>query len=475
MPNDKLGRSQIRCPALYLQHRDSQRAERAPPPPSFFGQASFIHSGLWLDCRRELVIGENTVINQLMKLAVSGFVSEHAGSVASANALLLRELLGRGHGIHFFSKASFVDPRPALGPHPGFRFFDVTNTGPDRLRRRVERLPLVGFLAGLFDSWTYNRLLVREMAGRHASEKYNLSLWLGEFSQGRMPRVPAVSFLQGPPGTDARSILHRLGEIRKLAGPKVAARLAALSKLRLSRLGLPAFGNSDHFLVGSVQSKRTLHAVYGISEDRIHTLPYPIDLDLFHLDGAINAEDRTLRVLWLGRIIPRKRLDLVLDGAVRAIGEGVDVQLTIVGGIGFVPGYEKLIEAFPHPDRLRWEKSVPRQEVPALMRAHDVLAQPSDEENFGSSVAEAQACGLPVIVGRTNGNADYLCSRDIHLSDDRPETLATALREMAQRKVECCWGDPGISRRCAEQYFSLDKVTTHLLELLESLESGRQR
>ena len=179
--------------------------------------------------------------------------------------------------------------------------------------------------------------------------------------------------------------------------------------------------------------------------------------------------------LSLGRIIPRKRLDLLLDGAVRAIGNGVDLQLTIVGGIGFVPGYEKLIDAFPHPERLRWIKSVPRQEVPALMRAHDVLAQPSDEENFGSSVAEAQACGLPVIVGRTNGNADYLCLRDIHLTDDRPETMAIALREMAQRKIVGEWGDPGVSRRCAEQYFSLDKVTTQLLDVLQSVELARQR
>ena len=95
-----------------------------------------------------------------MKLAVTGFVSEQAGSVASANALLLRELLLRGHEVHFFSKASFVDPRSAVGERPGFRFFDVTNFGPDQFRRRVEKIPFVGFPAGLYDAWTYNRLLV---------------------------------------------------------------------------------------------------------------------------------------------------------------------------------------------------------------------------------------------------------------------------------------------------------------------------
>jgi hypothetical protein len=72
-----------------------------------------------------------------------------------------------------------------------------------------------------------------------------------------------------------------------------------------------------------------------------------------------------------------------------------------------------------------------------------------------------------VIVGHTNGNADYLSSRDIHLKDDRPETLAEALSQLNSRKTQGQWGDPTISRQCAERYFSLEKVTTTLSEILE--------
>jgi glycosyltransferase involved in cell wall biosynthesis len=226
-------------------------------------------------------------------------------------------------------------------------------------------------------------------------------------------------------------------------------------------VGLPPLKLTDHFIVGSRESRRTLHTVYGVRDERIFTLPYPIDLQMFRTEflNPARAASPSLRVCWLGRIIPRKRLDLFLDGAALAVRRGVDVHITVVGGIGFVPGYEKLIEAFPYPDRLRWEKGLPRDKVPAFLGDQDVLIQPSDEENFGSSVAEAQACGLPVIIGRTNGNADYLCSRDIHLRDDRPETLAVALSEFSRRKAESRWGDPGESRRCAEQYFTLEKVT----------------
>jgi glycosyltransferase involved in cell wall biosynthesis len=419
-----------------------------------------------------------------MKLAATGFVSEQAGSVASANALLLRELLLRGHEIHFFSKVSFVDPRPAVGNLPGFRFFNVTNVGPDKLRRRLQKVPIAALFAESIDTFTYNKLLSREITRVHATEKYDLSFWLGDYARGRTPGLPTVSFVQGLPGTDARSLFRQGAEVKRVAGVATALKWQALARIRLSRAGLPPFEDTDHFIVGSSQSKRTLHSLYGIPEERISSLPYPIDLELFNLTSNEPSADTVdarsggsggdaarpvLRVCWLGRIVPRKRLDLFLEGSELVIRQGIDLRLTIVGGVGFIPGYDKMIGAFPFPDRLTWQKAISRQEVPSLLRAHDILVQPSDEENFGSSVAEAQACGVPVIVGATNGNADYLCARDIHLSDDRPETLASALREMAQRKADGRWGDPCTSRACAEQYFSLEKVTTRLLDLLESL------
>jgi glycosyltransferase involved in cell wall biosynthesis len=422
-----------------------------------------------------------------MKLAVSGFVSEQAGSVASANALLIRELLRRGHEIHFFSKASFVDPRPAVGQSPGFRFFDTTNTKPDRLRQRVSRVPVAGFLAGQLDASTYNRLLVREITRRHAVEKYDVCFWMGDYARGRTPGLPTVCFVQGAPGTDARSIFRQSSEVKRLAGSTAALRWQILARIRLSSWGLPPFKNVDHFIVGSSQSKRTLHSVYGIANERISSLPYPIDLKLFNLQtsepdaqaaraqsgvGDRDKMQNELRICWLGRIVPRKRLDLFLEGAALAIRKGIELRLTIVGGVGFVRGYDRMIEAFPFPDRLTWKKSVSRQEVPALLHAHDVLVQPSDEEDFGSSVAEAQACGLPVVVGRTNGNADYLCSRDIHLKDDRAETLFDAYREMSSRKASGQWGDPAISRQCAEKYFSLGSVASSLIDILKAAKSG---
>jgi len=401
-----------------------------------------------------------------MRLAVTGFVSGQAGSVASANALLLRALLDQGCEVQFFSKASFVDPRPTIGDHAKFKFTDVDNSLADRTRAGLARVPVVGKLAGILDATTYNRLLVRRINEAHARQKFDLCLWLGDYACGSVPGIPTVSFAQGPPGTDARSIIGRREEITHLAGPALAAKLRLMARYRLSRFGLPNFPRSDHFIIGSTQSRETLRHIYGIDEKSIHILPYPIDLTMFTPSSKAPTAP-ALRCLWLGRIIPRKRLDLFLNAATQCIQQGIDLNVTIIGDVGFVPGYERLIEKFSHPARLHWERFLPRENVPFILQAHDILAQPSEEENFGSSVAEAQACGLPVIVGATNGNKNYLCSRDIALTDYRVETLAAAFSEMAARKSENSMGDPSESRNCAERNFSIGTVSSRLMEILD--------
>jgi glycosyltransferase involved in cell wall biosynthesis len=405
-----------------------------------------------------------------MKIACTGFVSEQAGSIAAANALLLRTLVERGVEVDFFSKPSFVDPRPVVGGRRGLRFLPTINQISDTIHRKVRRVPLVGFIAARRNSVSYNRLLVRRIRKEHQQRSYDLCLWLGDYAWGSVPGIPTVSFVQGPPGTDARSVLERCKQIKGLCGSWLTLKWMALARLRLSRLGLPRFHHSDHFIVGSEQSRSTLRRLYGINSALVSIVPYPIDLTLFSPSPKASTSDAgTLRVLWLGRIVPRKRLDLFLQGATIAIGRGVDVRLTIVGRVGFVRGYEHMIKAFQFPERLEWIESLPRTSVPALFQRHDVLAQPSDEENFGSSVAEAQACGLPVIVGATNGNADYLCSRDFYLSNDQPETFAEALADMWRRKQLNLAGDIVESRRVAEEQFNIDRVVDRLMGVLDSV------
>ncbi|MDX2080504.1 MAG: glycosyltransferase [Terrimicrobiaceae bacterium] len=403
-------------------------------------------------------------MTQRLRIAATGFVEEGAGSIASANTILLREWLAAGCEVDFFSKATFVDPRGALGAAKGFRFFDVRNAWADQLRRSAERVPLVGLLASRIDTTTYHRALCAAIAREHRQRPYDVCLWLGDYSRGRIAGLPTVSFAQGPPGTDARAMIRHFELIRTIAGLRRAIPLLVLARLRLS-LGLPEFERTDRILVGSSQSRNTLVEQFGVAAARVGCLPYPIEPERFPVADGPRGE---FTAIWLGRMVPRKRLDVFLDGAAQAISEGCDLRLMLVGSPGYIPQQAQWIEQFPFPDRLEWTRSMPRSEVPRLFARGHVLVQPSEEEDFGSSVAEAQMSGLPVIVGPTNGNRDYAGPNDVVLPNASPSTLAAALKKMAAE-----WNSRWLqeNRRHAEAIFDPPRVAGRFLDEIRTVVS----
>jgi glycosyltransferase involved in cell wall biosynthesis len=401
-----------------------------------------------------------------MHLHTTGFVASQSGSVASANAVILKELLRSGHRVTFYTKPSFVDPRldiqePDLAKL--LEIVDCTNHRMDGFWRRCggNRPGLKGTLLSRMNAATYNRGLVRAM---RRSGGGDVDLWLGDWAYGRGKR-PVVSFVQGPPGTDADSIAGHEGLITRLAGRATYLKLRAFALWRLS-LGLPDFRNSDAVIVGSEWSRQRLIDRHGLEPRAVYAIPYPIDLRTFTPSTAPRDRNGRLRLLWLGRFVPRKRLDLLLDGLAVAIRDGCDAELWVVGKSGFVPNFERLLEAFPYQDRLRYWDCMARAQVPKLLSDVDVLVQPSEDENFGSSVAEALACGVPSIVGATNGTGDYVCDRSIRLADYQIATMSSAILDMARRKRQGDLQDHRPSRLIAERCFAPASVCQSLESVL---------
>lgn len=398
-------------------------------------------------------------------LHVTGFVSEQAGSVASANALILKQLIRSEYPITFYSKPEFVDPRPCLaeaGLLDRVQFVDCTNYLTNALRKRLATgSRICTLLLSAIDSSQYNRLLGRKL---QASTE-GINLWLGDWAKSRAFR-PNVSFVQGPPGTDARSVFERMDTFRQLISSAFAIQLRIFAWWKL-HYGLPKFSNSDFIIVGSKWSKQCLVDRYRIPTKRIAVIPYPIDLEMFSPGTVNKSVDGPLKALWVGRFAPRKRLEVFLKGLELALDCGAEVEALIVGSSGFVPGYEALLTNFKYPKRLKHMRVVERQNMPMIMRDYDIAVQPSDEENFGSTIAEALACGLPVIVGATNGTSDYICDRSVQLTDNTPQALAEEFLRMESLKRKGLLMDAMPSRKVAESYFSIKYVSSLLEDVLD--------
>lgn len=404
-----------------------------------------------------------------MKIDTTGYVGVQAGSVASANAVILRGLLAREHKIRFFTKPSFVDPRAIeLTPQEAanMNVLDCTNWWTDGLRQLTTKLPVVNRVTGWVDVGTYNRGLVKRMTSSNSrSDECDLILWMGDYVRGRVAGLPTVGYLQGPPATDARSIDKHQTLITRLAGRSFYLKLQAYGAWRMG-WGYPDLSLSDHLIVGSQWSRSDLINERRCDPNRVHAIPYPIDLEQFRPHDHSRVTTGPLKLLWLGRFVPRKRLDLFLDGLELAIRGGCDVEAIVIGSSGFVPNYEQLLQEFTFPEKLRHLASINRRDVPSVLADVDVLAQPSDDENFGSSVAEALACGVPTIVGATNGTGDYICARSLRLENDHPDTMAAAIVAMAEAKKRGALLDPEPSRATAKKYFDPSYVVDQLEAIL---------
>jgi glycosyltransferase involved in cell wall biosynthesis len=211
---------------------------------------------------------------------------------------------------------------------------------------------------------------------------------------------------------------------------------------------------------------------------RIHTVGNGVDVLRFRpaaRDGRA-LQGGPLRLLYVGRIAPDKGVHLLMDAFDRLVRDGLDIQLTLIGKPGLLPydllsrllgGDEPALTAvsgfYGHSlrswlsreilghgrsygdalrarlstaaaARVRFLGTVPQPTLIRTYRAADVLVLPSVwQESYGLPVAEAMACGVPVLASASGGVPelieDGVTGRLVPRLDT--QALARALREMS--------------------------------------------
>lgn len=110
-------------------------------------------------------------------------------------------------------------------------------------------------------------------------------------------------------------------------------------------------------------------------------------------------------VIYVGRLLAHKRVDLLIRSIQRLRIRGTRVQCIIVGDGPARAGLERLSTELGLGEAVRFLGIVPTASVYGLLKASKVFVSPSVREGFGIAVLEANACGLPVVVVRAPDNA----------------------------------------------------------------------
>jgi glycosyltransferase involved in cell wall biosynthesis len=406
-----------------------------------------------------------------MRFAAHGFLSDGAGSSAGAMRLLLRELLEFGHSVHFFGIPGFSEA-PSLTAFPRYRYtalrLDTVERGWAPVRRVSNPLPSAAY--SQFVHLAYQREAIRRIESEARSAVFDLVLCADALALWPS-RLPLVSWPQSAPQTEWAALrtpaIRR--RVRSGSGAMYQATVEAFYAFRWLQARV-AWRASDLILCGSQWSYEAWHS-FGVPRSRVRTLPYPIELGTFAQLPSPQPSTR-ISFLWLGRAVPRKRFDLFLSAFERLASERKDVFALIVGNLTADPLAEAALARSPARDQIEHRPAVPRSDIPRVFAEADVLVQPSENENFGFSVAEALAAGRPVVTGPTNGTGEYAGAALFRFDAYAPEAIAVAMARAADAIV----ADPGgMSRRARSAVKQLDSrcVTDDFIALCEHVVASR--
>ncbi|TAK32241.1 MAG: glycosyltransferase [Chloroflexota bacterium] len=214
----------------------------------------------------------------------------------------------------------------------------------------------------------------------------------------------------------------------------------------------------------------------GMPADRVHVVPNGVDVSRFNPDARrlpLKTKKR-FKFLFVGATIWRKGFDLLLEAYTSTFTAQDDVCLVVkdMGAKSFYKGQtaEKILaqhQSLSHAPEIEYiDRALTDEELPGLFTACDCLVHPYRGEGFGLPIAEAMACGLPVIVTGYGAALDFCTSETAYLIPARE------VRDQVKRVADLetvdnpWWGEPDLP--------ALKRLLTQVVRApLEAKQRGR--
>ena len=195
----------------------------------------------------------------------------------------------------------------------------------------------------------------------------------------------------------------------------------------------------------------------------------------YKLNGA---DDPSVWVLTVARLEPYKGVDTAIRAVAQCRRDGLKVGYLVVGSGKNRAQLVRLAGELGVAGVVRFIGNVPDAELPALYNAAAAYvgvsrrADGSRVEGFGVALAEASACGLPVIAGQSGGLAEAVQDGETGLvvDPDDPEAVAAAIRRLLDDQLLARRLGQG-GRKAIETYYNWDRVLRDLRDIESQVSS----
>ncbi len=403
-------------------------------------------------------------------------VSEHASPLAALGgvdaggqnvhvAALSLALARRGHSITVYTRRDSTDLPERVQAAPGVEVVHV-DAGPPTTISKDDLLPFMGQLAdGIAADW-----------GSCPPDLVHGHFWMSGIAALDAARRDDAGY-----AVPVVQTFHALGTVKRRHQGKEDT--SPLERAWLE----PSVGRQADRVIATCSDEVFELKAMGVEGTRVSVAPCGVDLTLFGAEGPAAPRRRAHRIMTVGRLVPRKGVDLVIRALRRLADNGIDdVELVIAGGSGDAKRLEEDPEArrlmnlatdLRVADRVVLEGQVPRERMPELLRSADAVVCAPWYEPFGIVPLEAMACGVPVIAAAVGGLIDTVVDGQtgLHVPPRDVEALAEAIRQVIENPEAAKeLGSAGLARVHAR--YSWDRIaadTEKAYQLTLNQASGR--
>lgn len=394
------------------------------------------------------------------------------GGVGGVTTELLAGLASRGHRIDCFLPGKERPLPPRLTAEANVTF--VWGTSAWQWDRWYSRAKIAAFISGLFARSLASLRLRNEIIRRHHEEPYDVVYQFSNIEALALParvarEVPVVIHPETHIAGELRFLLTERGLVIRSESRR---RLAVVGSVMLLRVLVQRIRIRRARLLVCISTVFRDHLVhdYGFPIEATVVVPNPVRLERFTVEERAPGTPPTILVL--GRIAVRKGVEDVVALAKAMQERDLEGRIRIVGGPSLWSDYTKLLEDLPSANA-EYVGPLGAAEIPGELARSDILLQASKYEPFGLTVAEALACGVPVVATSEVGaieSVDRTVAAEVAPGD--VAAMAVAIVEMLDRVRADPHRISSTARSEAERLFAPELVCEQISQALEGLVDG---
>lgn len=246
---------------------------------------------------------------------------------------------------------------------------------------------------------------------------------------GERNRIHIVGGLWGEPTIMAALVALRVTQARLLIYSEAPdplihrSQLKTLSKSLFARLVVRK--NSGMLAISKMAVDHSLHL--GFDQRFVYEFGYFLGR---YKSPTVIPSISTVNLLFVGQLIHRKGVDLLIQAVADLLGGYPNLTLTLVGDGPDREQFKNM--AKPFPTQINFVGVIPSHEIRHYLRHFHALVLPSRHDGWGVVVNEALSVGVPVIVSDKCGAADLVNEWEngfVFVSDDI-ESLRSCLKNL---------------------------------------------